>query len=111
MIHNLQIKMPKHKSRSETGLLNTLQGIFMVDKFNGKDSIKPVYRSPESGKEPKGIKAVSALVQPPSTANPCNPNSCEHMCIVTSAESSGGLGFRDDGNWNFSAWNYFMVVV
>ena len=70
------------------------QGIFMVDKFLGKDSIKPVYRSPESGKEPKGIKAVSALVQPKSTINPCNPNSCEHMCIVTSAESSGGLGYR-----------------
>ena len=36
----------------------TKQGIFMVDKFNGKDSIKPVYRSPESGKEPK----VSSLI-------------------------------------------------
>ena len=24
---NLQIKMPKHKSRSEIGLLNTLQGV------------------------------------------------------------------------------------
>ena len=80
----------------------------MVDKFNGKDSIKPVYRSPETGKEPKGIKAVSALVQPKSTVNPCNPNSCEHMCIVTSAESSGGLGYRD-GKRSFSECKYFLI--
>jgi low density lipoprotein-related protein 2 len=72
----------------------TKQGIFAVDMFNGKDSIHSVYRAPESGKEPKGIKAVHPLVQPRGTDNPCAHNSCEHMCILTSASETGGLGYR-----------------
>jgi low density lipoprotein-related protein 2 len=72
----------------------TKQGIFVVDKFNGKESIKSVYRAPESGKEPKGIKAVHPLVQPKSSDNPCAHNSCDHMCIITSTSATGGLGYR-----------------
>lgn len=71
----------------------TKQGVYKMDKFGDKDSIKSLYRMPDSGKEPKAIKAVHSLLQTKGS-NPCANTNCDHLCIVTSATSSGGLGYR-----------------
>ncbi len=72
----------------------TKQGVFTVDKFDGKDSVKAIYRMAEMGKEPKAIRAVHALLQP-EQLSPCE-SQCEHLCVVTaSSDTLGGeVGYR-----------------
>lgn len=63
------------------------QGIFSVDKFNGTDSKKSIYTMTNvQGKEPKALRVVHELLQPPAR-NPCaQGNECEQLCIVTATE-------------------------
>ncbi|XP_064102114.1 low-density lipoprotein receptor-related protein 2-like [Macrobrachium nipponense] len=72
---------------------STRQGVLRVDKFEGKASIHTVYRNPNKTQDPKAIKAVHALMQPP-VLNPCGVSNgeCDHMCIVT--YGSTRLGYR-----------------
>ena len=75
---------------------NTKQGVLMVDKFKGKETIKPIFSPSNSNKkEPVAIKAYHALSQPDSY-NPCAKNNgqCEHLCILTSRTEEGGLGYK-----------------
>lgn len=71
---------------------STRQGVISVDKFEGNASVQVVYRIINL-REPKAIKTVHELSQPP-LFSPCgNANGgCEHMCIITRTPS--GLGYR-----------------
>ena len=70
------------------------QGVFSVDRFDGTDSKRTVYMMHTSvpGKDPKAIKAVHAVLQPPAES-PCKGNHCEHMCIITETPDRS-LGYR-----------------
>ena len=75
---------------------STKNGVLMVDKFKGKESIKPIFSpSGTNTKEPTAIKAYHALSQPDSY-NPCAKSNghCEHMCILTSRTEEDGLGYK-----------------
>nr|XP_045622888.1 low-density lipoprotein receptor-related protein 2-like isoform X5 [Procambarus clarkii] len=77
---------------------STRQGVIRIDKYDGASSIYQVYRNSGKTQDPKAIKAVHGLMQPP-VPNPCSSDNggnanggCDHMCIVTHA--STGLGYR-----------------
>ena len=76
---------------------NTKQNVQLVDKFQGKESIKHIFTPSSSSNtnEPVAIKAYHALSQPQSY-NPCAKNNgqCEHLCILTSRTEQGGLGYK-----------------
>lgn len=44
---------------------STRQGVIRVDKYDGASSIHNVYRNLEKAQDPKAIKAVHGLMQPP----------------------------------------------
>ncbi|XP_040583657.2 LOW QUALITY PROTEIN: low-density lipoprotein receptor-related protein 2 [Lepeophtheirus salmonis] len=69
--------------------------IISVDKFKGKESIKPVTPLTKDGKDPKGIVAYHELLQP-SADNPCKAGSCAHLCIITARSENEDSSFSKD---------------
>nr|CAH7742116.1 unnamed protein product [Callosobruchus chinensis] len=69
----------------------TKQGVMSVDRYDSS-TIQSLYKLKDI-RDPRAIKAIHQLVQPPVN-NPCGNNNgaCQHMCVVTN--SGAGLGYR-----------------
>ncbi|CAH1397949.1 unnamed protein product [Nezara viridula] len=74
---------------------STKQGVMSVDKYDGQNTIRMVYKNREV-REPKAVKIIHPLIQS-QVHNPCGNNNgkCQHLCIVTAgSQGLGSLGYR-----------------
>lgn len=73
----------------------TKEGVLAIDKYGGgSNAIRTLYQNKSVTREPRGIKAISGLVQIDAEVNPCGNNNggCEQLCIVTNT-GKNALGY------------------